>query len=86
MLKRIEALESKILTDDEGQSEGVFCYVEDASLNAPRPEPVQGWRHNEHRIMRMEGETDEALEKRAIEQVKPSMGKMAIPVFLSIDE
>jgi hypothetical protein len=84
--QRIEALESKIFVDKEEQPEGIFCYVVDASKDAPPPKPVKGWRHNDHRIMRMENESDEALEKRACEQVKPFMAKNAVPVFHSINE
>jgi hypothetical protein len=47
---------------------------------------VKGWRYNEDRIMRAENETDEALAKRAIAQVKPFMAKNAVPVFHSINE
>lgn len=84
--KRIKALESKMLVDDDERPEGVFCYVVDGRKDAPPPEPVKGWRYNEHRIMRMEGETDEELNKRAVAQVKPSMAKNAVPVFFSINE
>jgi hypothetical protein len=84
--QRVKTLESRIFVDVDEQPEGVFCYCEDGRKDAPPPEPVKGWRHNEHRIMRIKGETDEALSKRAIAQVKPSMAKNAVPVFHSIDE
>lgn len=87
ILKRIEALESKMLVDADEQPEGVFCYYVDGKKDAPPgPLPVKGWQHNEHRIMRMENETDEALSKRAIARVKPFMAKNAVPVFLSIND
>lgn len=87
LLKRIESLESKLLVDADEQPEGVFCFCADGRKDAPPgPLPVKGWHHGEDRIMRMEGETDEALSTRAIEQVKPSMAKNAVPVFLSINE
>lgn len=81
----IEARVSTKSRDIEEQPKGVFCYVEDASLNAPPPGPVKGWRHNEQRIMREENETDEALAARAITLVTPFMAKGGIPVFHSID-
>ncbi len=84
--QRIEALESKIFVDVDELPQGVFCYVVNARKDAPPPEPVKGWRYNEHRIMRAENETDEALNKRAIAQVKPFMAKNAVPVFHSINE
>lgn len=83
---RIKTIESKLLTGDDEQPEGVFIRCIDASGNAPRPEPVKGWQHNENRIMRLEGETDEELSRRAIVEVKPLMGKNAVPVFTSVNE
>jgi hypothetical protein len=82
---RIEALENKIFVDVEEQPEGVFIRRVNARKDAPPPEPVKGWKYHEHEIMRMENETDEALNKRAIAQVKPFMAKDAAPVFFSID-
>lgn len=84
--KRIKALENKISVDVYEQPEGVFCYVVNGRKDAPPSEPVKGWRYNEDRIMRAENETDEALAKRAIAQVKPFMAKNAVPVFHSINE
>ena len=84
--QRVKALESKLLVDADDQPEGVFCYCVDGRKNSsPDPLLVVGWHHGEDRIMRMEGESDDDLNKRAIAQVKPSLGKSAIPVFLSIN-
>lgn len=86
MLKRIENLESKVFVDEEEQPEAVFCYCVDASKDAPAdPLPVKGWQYGNDRIMREAGETDEALSKRAIAQVRPGMAKNAVPVFHSIN-
>lgn len=75
--KRIKALENRILVDADEQPEGVFCYCIDGRIDAPaEPLPVNGWQHGSDRIMREAGETDEELEKRAIAQVRPGMGKM----------
>ena len=84
--QRVKTLESKLFVDADELPEGVFCYRIDGSKDAPPPEPVKGWRYDEHRIMRAENETDEALAQRAIAQVKPSMAENAIPVFHSINE
>lgn len=84
--KRIGLLESRIFVDPDDIPEGVFCCCVNSRKDAPPPEPVKGWLFNEHRIMRAENETDEALEKRAIAQVKPFMAKNAVPVFHSINE
>lgn len=85
--KRIKALESRLCVDVDEQPEAVFCFCVDGSKGAPdAPLPVKGWHHNGQRVMREEGESDEALAQRAIEQVKPSMAKNAVPVFLSINE
>ena len=83
-LQRIEALESKVFVDTEALREGVFIYFEDARKDAPLTPPVKGWSYDEHRILRAENETDEALKQRAIEHVKPFLGKHAVPVFISI--
>lgn len=83
---RIEALESKLYVDDDEQPEGVFCYVVDGRKDAPPPKPVKGWRRGEDQILRAENETDKALAKRAIAQVKPFMVKNAVPCFHSINE
>ena len=83
---RVKAIENRLLADDDEQPEGVFRYVIDARKDAPEPQPVKGWRHNETRIMRMEGETDEELSRRAIAEMKPLMAKNAVPVFHSINE
>lgn len=86
MKKRIASLESKMLVDADEQPEGVFCFCIDGRKDAPSgPLPVTGWSHGEHRIMRMEGEIDESLSRRAIEEVKPSMSRGAVPVFHSIN-
>lgn len=86
-LERIKALESKILTDDDERPEGVFCYCIDGRKDAsPEPLPVKGWHHGSDRIMRMDGESDDELNKRAIAQVKPFMAKNAVPVFYSIHD
>jgi hypothetical protein len=45
---------------------------------------VKGWRYGEDQIMRAENETDEALAKRAIAQVKPFLAKHAVPCFIQI--
>jgi len=82
---RIEALE-RISVDDYIQPKGVFISCVNARRDAPPPKPVKGWRYNDHRILRMENESDEALNKRAIAQVKPLMAKNAVPVFHSINE
>lgn len=84
--QRIQALESKLFVDADEQPEGIFCYVVNARKDAPPPEPVKGWRYNEHQIIRMDGEADDALSKRAIAEVKPSLGKNVVPVFHSINE
>ena len=54
--------------------------------DAPPPEPVKDWRYGEDQIMRAENETDEALAKRAIAQVKPFLAKQAVPCFIQIIE
>ncbi|MHB8092765.1 MAG: hypothetical protein ACYDH8_14385 [Syntrophales bacterium] len=82
---RIEALESRLLVNSDDQPEACFCYCIDGRKGAePGPLPVIGWQQGSNRIMRMEGETDEELNSRAIAEVKPTMAKNAIPVFLSI--
>lgn len=83
---RIKVLESKLYIDDDEQPEGVFIYRVDGRKDAPPPEPVKGWRYGEIRIMRMKNESDETLNKRAIAEVKPSLGKNVVPVFHSINE
>lgn len=83
---RVKAIENRLLTGDDEQPEGVFCYVIDARKSASETLPVKGWRHDENRIMRMEGETDEELSRRAIAEMKPLMAKNAVPVFHSIIE
>jgi hypothetical protein len=84
--KRIAALESKLLMDDDEQPGGVFINCVDKRRGAPPPGPVKGWRRGDTRIMRMEGETDEELSRRAIAEMKPLMAKNAVPVFHSIRE
>jgi hypothetical protein len=84
--KRVEILEGKIFVDVDELPEGVFRYAVDARKDAPPIRPVNGWRYGELRIMRAENETDEALSKRAIAQVKPLIAKNAVPVFSSINE
>jgi|GEM_PF-995028 len=80
---RIEVLESRICADDDEEKiDGIFLAPQDASLDAEPPEPIQCWSLNGHRIIRKAGETDEAFRQRAIDEVKPSLGKGAVPVFL----
>ena len=79
---RIEVLESRICADDDEKIDGIFLAPQDASLDAEPPEPIQCWSRNGHRIIRKDGETDEAFQQRAIDEVKPSLGKGAVPVFL----
>jgi hypothetical protein len=79
---RVEELENRICTDDENKVDGVFYVPEDASLDAKPPVPVQCWSFNGYRITRQAGETDEAFRQRAIDEVKPSLGKMVVPVFM----
>ena len=79
---RVEALENRICTDDENKVDGVFIEVQDASLDAEPPEPIQCWSLDSYRITRQAGETDEAFQQRAIDDVKPSLGKMVVPVFI----
>jgi hypothetical protein len=84
--QRVKTLEGKLFVEADELPRGVFCYVEDCRKDPAPPEPVKGWRYNDHRIMRAENETDEALSQRAIAEVKPFMGKSAVPVFHSIHE
>lgn len=80
--KRIDELERKLFVDTDEQPEGVFIEPQDASLDAEPPCPFECWSFNGHRITRHAGETDEAFRQRAIDEVKSSLGKMAVPVFL----
>ena len=68
------------------QPKGIFMRVVNGRKDAPPPKPEKGWRFHEHRIMRAKNETDEALRKRSIAQVKPFMAKDGVPVFFSINE
>ncbi len=91
MLKRVEKLESKILTDDEDRVRAIFGRVIDARKEAPPIEeqekiPVIGWKMDGHKWIRQPGETDEALEERAIAEANElmrSMGRhpLAVPCF-----
>ena len=83
---RIKTIESRVFVETEKLPEGVFCYVIDARTSASETKHVKGWRHNETRIMRNQGETDEELSRRAIAEMKPLMAKNAVPVFHSINE
>lgn len=80
--KRIDKLENRLCTDDENKVDGVFYVPEDASLDAKPAEPVQCWSFNGQRITRQAGENDEDFRQRAIDEVKPSLGKMVVPVFM----
>lgn len=94
--KRIEALESRIMKNDENETQGIFYIVVDASAEAPPIEeqekiPVKGWLFQygkeEIRIIRRDGETDEELDQRAISEAKPLLRHpLAIPVFFPITE
>lgn len=86
LISRIEALESKLFVDADEQPAGVFIYIKDARKDAPPPGPVKGWKCHEHEIMRMENESEEELNQRAIAQVNPFLGENAAPVFISINE
>lgn len=83
---RIKAMESKLFTGEDEQPEGVFVHFISPSKDVPTPRSVKGWRSDDTRIMRMEGESDEELSKRAIAEIKPLMAKNAMPVFTAIIE
>lgn len=86
--RRVSDLEKRVFVDTEGQPEGVFICVTDCTREgAGRRLPVFGWKYQDTVIMRNENETDEQLQKRAIETVKPLLThKLAVPVFHPISK
>ena len=85
--KRIEALEGRIMKNEEDRIEAVFLKVVDATREGGGRElPVHGWKFKELKVMRTPGETDEALDKRAILEAQPFLIGMAVPVFHPITE
>lgn len=86
--KRIEALESRILKNDDDRIEAIFYTVVDATAEGGgRALPVYGWKYDELKVMRASGETDEELDQRAILEAQPFLrDRGAIPVFHPITE
>jgi len=81
--KRIDALENVFMTNTSETTSGVFLYYVDARVDTT-PKPVIGWKYNDHVIMRKDGETDDELNQRAFDEVKPSLKPLQTPVFFPI--
>lgn len=82
--KRLDNLEKSIVTDSEGKR-AIFFLTVDASKRDPQPPaPLLGWKHYDHKILRLPGESDKDLQARAIETVKPYLRPGQLPVFFSI--
>jgi hypothetical protein len=80
---RLKKLETR-LVDDSGEETAIFFVTVSARKNAPPPEPILGYKYKNHEIIRKPGESDDDLQLRAREKVRPFLRDGEAPCFFAI--
>jgi len=83
--KRLSSIEKR-LVDDSGEETAIFFVTVSARKNAPPPQPILGWTYDDHKIMRLPGESDDDLSTRALATVRPFLRDGESPSFFAIQQ
>lgn len=82
---RLEQLEAKAGIGED-KITAIFRHIIDCVNGKPYQSPIAGWRtYGSEDIMRLEGESDESLEERAISIANAKSGANRIPSFIQIN-
>lgn len=75
-------------SEPDNRPVAVFIKVVDGRKGSQEESPILGWSFKDgtHKVMRVSGETDQALQQRAIEKARTMISPEATPVFFPITE
>ena len=81
--KRLSNIENRLL-NDSGEETAIFYVTVSARKDGPLPQPILGYKYKTHEIIRKPGESDDDLQLRAREKVRPFLRDGEAPCFFAI--